>query len=226
MKTNANTLEERTSLAKIYLADVREIAPYAPELMAKISANYPDRARKILSFVREKDRLRSLAAGLLLEEALGARKARAVLPGKYGKPSVEGGPHFNLSHSGDYVLLAVDDVPVGIDIERWTERNCAALAAVSFHEDEFTEDGRAFPAGPAGLAIEPWLFFDRWTLKESYVKMRGTGLSTDMKSFRVVIEGNAARVDGDPGVRLQLSHALEGYSIAVCSGPGGKPARA
>ncbi|MDR1917281.1 MAG: 4'-phosphopantetheinyl transferase superfamily protein [Synergistaceae bacterium] len=175
--------------------------------MEKISALYPDRARKILKYTREEDRMRSLAAGMLLEEALGARKVGAIFIGKYGKPRVEDGPHFNISHSGDYVLLAVNDAPVGIDIELWTDEDCSALADAAFHEDERALLGRS----PSARS-----FFDLWTLKESYIKMLGTGLSTDTKSFKVIIEGDAARIDTDPDVRLYLSHILEGYSVSVC----------
>jgi 4'-phosphopantetheinyl transferase len=195
--------------AGIYLADIREIAPRAHALMEKISALYPERARKILGYAREEDRLRSLAAGMLLEYALGARKAGAVFIGEYGKPRVEGGPHFNISHSGDYVLLAAADAPVGIDIELWTDGDCSALADAAFHEDERALLGRS----PSARS-----FFDLWTLKESYVKMLGTGLSAGTKSFKVIIDGGAARIDTDPGVRLYLSHILEGYSVSVCLG--------
>jgi 4'-phosphopantetheinyl transferase len=195
-------------LTEIYLADIRMIAPRANELMEKISA-CPDRARKILKLARDMDRLRSLAAGVLLEEALGTRKALSVLPGKHGKPYVEGGPHFNISHSGDYVLLAVDDAPVGIDIERWADGDYTVLAEAAFHEDECV----LLASNPSAR-----IFFDHWTLKESYVKMLGTGLSTDTKSFRAIIEGETARIDTDPDAHLYLSHILEGYSIAVCSG--------
>lgn len=31
-------------------------------------------------------------------------------------------PHFNLSHSGDYVVLAISETPIGVDIQ--TEREC------------------------------------------------------------------------------------------------------
>lgn len=43
------------------------------------------------------------------------------------KPSLEARkgkkyPHFNLSHSGDYVVLAISETPIGVDIQ--TERPC------------------------------------------------------------------------------------------------------
>jgi len=40
--------------------------------------------------------------------------------GAHGKPCCAGGPEFNLSHSGDLILLALDGQrPVGVDVEQW-----------------------------------------------------------------------------------------------------------
>jgi 4'-phosphopantetheinyl transferase len=56
----------------------------------------------------------------VLSERLGiAAPAIRVSRTDTGKPIVTEGVHFNVSHSGDLVLLAVsDDQPVGVDIER------------------------------------------------------------------------------------------------------------
>lgn len=196
--------------------DVRRIARSIKkaELAAeKISSAYPERMQKISRLTREEDRLRSLAAGLLLCEVLGAPK---IFYGEGEKPYIPGGPHFNLSHSGDYALLAVDDGPVGVDIEKWEtwfENEWPALSA-SFHENEraaLSENGT-----PSAKA-----FFDMWTLKESYVKMLGTGFSVEPSGFAVKIEGRYASVESDPGAYLRLYSpedcGLEGYSIALCA---------
>jgi phosphopantetheinyl transferase len=55
-----------------------------------------------------------------------------------------------------------------------------------------------------------------WTLKESYVKMLGAGLSIEPASFAVKIDGVRASVESDPGAHLRL-YELEGYSIALCA---------
>jgi 4'-phosphopantetheinyl transferase len=50
--------------------------------------------------------------------------------GEHGKPALENpGPHFNLSHSGDWAVVAVSaQAPVGIDVERVRENvDIAAL---------------------------------------------------------------------------------------------------
>jgi 4'-phosphopantetheinyl transferase len=191
-------------MGAIYSANIRDLAPYAPGLMEKVSRAFPDRARKIRAYVRADDRLRSLAAGLLLERALGNRE---ILYGEYGKPYVDGGPYFSVSHSGDYAILAVDDEPVGVDIEQWSDVDYVALSRVSFHKDE-CERVECEPSART--------FFDIWTLKESYIKLLGTGFSEDMTGFCVNVEGCDARVDADKNVSLRLYDDLKGYSVALC----------
>ena len=57
----------------------------------------------------------------LVEEKLGISPQALVLEkNENGKPTVQGHPafYFNLSHAGDYVVLAHGDVPLGVDIEQ------------------------------------------------------------------------------------------------------------
>ncbi len=78
---------------------------------------------------------------------------------------------FNLSHSGELVLLAFSDGrPVGIDIEaKRPLRDMAALAAQHFS----AEESRLVAAGgPAGEAC----FFRNWSRREAVAKAMGLGL--------------------------------------------------
>ena len=185
--------------------DVRRVARKAEFAAEKITAAYPERMRKIARLARCEDQLRSLAASLLLCEVMGAPK---ILYEERGKPYTPDGPYFNLSHSGDCTLLAVDDSPVGVDIEKWEtsfEDELPAMSRVSFHENE-----------RAVLAPTVKAFFDLWTLKESYLKMLGTGLSVEPASFAVRMEKISARVESNPGAHMRL-YELEGYSAAICA---------
>lgn len=73
--------------------------------------------------------------------------------------------HFNLSHAGDYVVCAVSDRAVGIDIER-LRRNAIKVAKRFFTQAECDWIG------------DDNLRFSRlWTLKEAYAKLTGEGIA-------------------------------------------------
>jgi len=86
---------------------------------------------------------------------------------------------FNVSHTRGMIALGVTwNATLGVDIE-----DVAARAAPLEIADRFFS-----PAEAAALtALDPPLrqrrFFEYWTLKESYVKARGTGLSTPLDKF-------------------------------------------
>ncbi|MGR3779421.1 4'-phosphopantetheinyl transferase family protein [Bacillus paramycoides] len=87
--------------------------------------------------------------------------------------------HFNISHSGNWVVCAIDSLPIGIDIEKIDvlDLNLAKnfFSTVEYKdllkkEDEYER---------------LQYFYDLWTLKESYIKTIGKGLSISLNSFTV-----------------------------------------
>lgn len=95
-----------------------------------------------------------------------------------GKPFFPDRPqlHFNLSHSGSFALCALDDSPVGVDIEtvrphhpRLAERICspAELAWLGAQAD------------PQGALLS------LWTKKEARVKQDGCGLAVPLREIYV-----------------------------------------
>lgn len=100
----------------------------------------------------------------------------------YGKPALNDHRlEFNLSHSGDFVLLAVTrERKVGIDVERIRlESSSSAIARRYF--------SRAEVAGLESLPLKQRekAFFTCWTRKEAYIKAQGMGLSLPLESFDV-----------------------------------------
>lgn len=99
----------------------------------------------------------------------------------YGRPSLIQWPElsFNVSHTDGMIALAVaENGQIGIDIERLgTRRSTQNLAQHCFTRREVI----------ALQAIDPsrfdTTFFSYWTLKESYVKACGLGLSLPLDSF-------------------------------------------
>jgi len=98
---------------------------------------------------------------------------------EHEKPSLKNFPkaHFNISHSGDFVVVAFSDCPVGIDIEK-NKGNRLAVAKRFFAKEELN-DLFAYPEGEKQIEY----FYQLWTLKESYMKAIGKGISMSLSSF-------------------------------------------
>lgn len=95
--------------------------------------------------------------------------------GKFGKPYLPNYPnvYFNLSHSGQYVVCAVSDRPVGIDIQVIRPYYLDVARRV-YNPGELEQIKNS--ADPASE------FTKLWTKKEAYLKMLGCGLITDIKA--------------------------------------------
>ena len=87
------------------------------------------------------------------------------------------GLFFNVSHAGDYVVGVLSDCEVGCDIEK----NANAPLEVAEHYFYHSELAYIKAAKNKDKA-----FFTLWTLKESYMKMTGRGMSLPLDSFEVV----------------------------------------
>ena len=168
--------------------------------------------------------------------------------GAQGKPEIAAGlPRiaFNLSHGTRLVALAVaagDDAgPVGVDVEQAT-RNIGPGIARRYFAPEEVADLEALPE-----AQQRDRFFTLWSLKESYIKATGFGLSLPLDSFsfafpapdRIAFRHHPGRVPphfaGDgfspafsaPAFRQAMltSPAGERHSLALCGGEPARPGR-
>ena len=99
----------------------------------------------------------------------------------YGKPRIKEKPdfHFNLSHSGNWVVLAFGGSEVGVDVETILMDDKKIKVAHRF----FGEQERQFVFQTEVDSHKR--FFQIWTAKESYLKFLGTGLQTPLTSFDV-----------------------------------------
>lgn len=142
--------------------------------------------------------------------------------GPQGKPSLRGGPAFNLSHAGHWAALAVAEaqVDLGIDIEahRQVERAVA--------ERFFSASEVAALSGLTGAAWELG-FFRIWTRKEAVIKALGSGLSLPLDSFDVTAGANAQLLrlaGGDPSAwHLRDLAPGAGMQGALAVRAGGQP---
>lgn len=137
------------------------------------------------------DRSRFLLGRVLLRGLLGAwlrcpPRAVPIHPGPHGKPHCPGGPEFNLSHSGDLVLLAVHTHrAVGVDVEQlrpeldWRPIARRVLPAEQvLHLERLRDDAESCR-----------VFHEHWCRLEAGLKAEGLGF--------------AARRPGHPPARLK-----------------------
>ena len=186
----------------LYIADVRKLPlpKECPELAAKLSN---ERRQKLETLSQPEKQKQCLGAGLLLEKALACHgvSADSVRVGEHGKPKADG-ICFNLSHSGDLVICAVSQVPVGCDIERRRE------TPTHLAERFFSDGEKAYLASFVGEEYNHQ-FFRLWTMKESYAKMTGEGLARSLDTFDVLQK---------KGESCHFSeYEIEGYQISVCT---------
>jgi 4'-phosphopantetheinyl transferase len=133
---------------------------------------------------------------IVLSEHLGvaARDVR-VSRTDTGKPVIAEGIHFNVSHSGDLILLALSEQrAVGVDVERRREvPRVRALTARWLSEAERVDVARLLAAG----ASDSEAFLRIWSLKEARLKALGVGIS------------GASRAPLDDVHALPLDHLLD-----------------
>ncbi len=126
-------------------------------------SSLPDSRRiKIDRLVHESDKLASACAGLLIDKFIG----KNLKLNEYGKPYSDE-KFFNISHSGNYVIIAVSDFEVGCDVEMKRELEYERLGKIVFHENERKKLSETDDKGS--------LFFKLWTSKEAFIKCLGEG---------------------------------------------------
>ena len=239
MKLIADTI--LLSVVDTHTIQAAQVAQYTSQLS-------PDEYRRNQRFRFPEDRQRDLCARALqrsvLANQLGCEPAALVFArGEHGKPELAGefaqsGLHFNLSHAGQWVALAVAAVPVGVDVEH-TERDndVMAIADRHFYGVELDEL-LAFAE-----AEQRERFFDYWTLKEAYMKARGEGIALGLQNFAFTTQRNdrielhlSEHIDDDPaqwqfhnstpepGYRLALAYRSASPLRVCCeAGLGGRP---
>jgi 4'-phosphopantetheinyl transferase len=109
----------------------------------------------------------------------------------YGRPEIIASAgmlplRFNLSHTDGLIICGVVlKQDIGVDVEN-LERNGATVdIADRFFSSQETKDLYAIP-----FEEKRARFFDYWTLKESYIKARGMGLSLPLEQFTFHLSEN------------------------------------
>lgn len=136
----------------------------------------PDKKSRIEKYKNNDDKKRSIAgemlARIMLAEMCSINPKDIVYKlHENGKPYADNAKaEFNISHSGDYVICAVNDSPVGADIE--------LIRSLSVYPDKFfTDKEKAYIFKSHDKNETKRRFFEIWTFKEALIKMHGETLS-------------------------------------------------
>ncbi len=180
------------------------------------SLNY-FRKKEILKKININDRKRSLAGDLLIKTYLskiyGIKKEEIVIKkGEHGKPYVLNVPaHFNISHSGNYVVVAISDKPIGIDLEI-IEDFSAILAKKLFNEDELKYISQIGYSNKKSVMQQR--FYEIWTAKEAYLKYLGLGISGGVNSLSFSL-CNSKLIPNKKDINLSYDYSVPGGIIAI-----------
>ena len=150
----------------------------------------PGLKEKTLRYKRWQDQQRHLIGKLLLRESfkiydLPSDSLKNITYNTYERPFLKEGIDFNISHSGEYVILAIgQDIRLGVDIEK--------IVPVDF--THFTSVMTARQWEIIKKSDNPYpMFFMYWTMKESVIKADSRGLSVPLKHLE--IQGNRVEYD-------------------------------
>ena len=197
--------------SRIYIMNTHALT-VSSDLTASLPAYRRD---AIARFALEKDKKLSVGAGLLLQKACadagaeGEDRAVDFLPG--GKPVLHNRPdvHFSLSHSGEIAVCAISESNVGCDIEsvgKFRELLAKKICSPAELEYLYSLDENERAGG----------FTRLWTLKESYMKFTGDGLSAGADRIGFILTPSGAKLPGR-GELSFFEYAVDcGYRCSLC----------
>lgn len=171
-------------------------------LDASLELVSPQRRTHALRFFADSDRLQSAASYLLLKKGLWEEYSiDGCVDFNYdtgGKPHLRdcGSIHFNISHCNAAVACVLSRVETGIDVECIVPYDDEVARAVLSP----LEYGKVVASGNPALE-----FCRYWTKKESLLKMKGEGLTGDIRTVAV-----------DDKAFITFEDLQKGYVCSVC----------
>ncbi len=204
-----------------------ELGPWGTDQIRLLTQLPGEEQNRIRRYRRDADRYRSLAAALLPRLLIAHRSSQPMSAiqferGRTGKPSYPRDPsvHFNLSHSGRYIALAVAATPVGVDLEQLRPHVDYEAIAKRF----FAADEQRWLAG-FHESERQRRFIALWSRKESLLKATGDGVAGGLSAFSAIAEDDTEIEIPYRGHTwfLRSYSALPQSGLALCCGSAGLP---
>lgn len=180
-----------------------------------------EKKKKIASYINKEDAYRTLLGDVMIRSVICKRykisnqKIRYSY-NIYGKPDwIEDKDfYFNISHSGNWIVCIVGNVPVGTDIEQIRPIQLELISQLFSMEEVMDLNSKT-------IIERINYFYDLWTLKESYVKAIGTGLSTSLNSFTISKRGEGNIIFNQDNVNstyfFKQYNIDSDYKLSICA---------
>ena len=193
-------------MTQIYLTDI----PKNIDIM-----KYETMVRKNINIDINYKNIQTLTAWILLLKILEIKGYKNIKfrKNKHNKPYlIEIGKFFNISHSYEKVVLALSDEEIGIDIEKILNPNLKII------DRFFTEMEKKYIFMDNNYIKIKERFYIIWTLKESYLKYKGTGLSEKLSSFNIdIINYHIKIIKKNKELLIKLGYKkIDDYILSYC----------
>ena len=161
--------------------------------------------RKIDNLIRTDDRYQRILGRMLLRELLNdIYDESKIYYDINGKPLIDG-TNFNISHSHKYVLVAVDENKIGVDIEKNRKVN------LNIMKKFLTKDEIHNVINSDDKYLSFWIYY---TMKEAYIKYLGTGI-TDIMNVKFKFDRNKYICLNDKSLKIFVSTEIDDYIFAI-----------
>lgn len=203
-----------TSEIKLFKIKISAYLEVVPNLRQLLNPNEMSRAERFY-FERDKNRFiicRALLKLILTEETKQDILNINIEAGINKKPYLTSHPQlfFNVSHSGDYAIIAIDNQPIGVDVEFIdAHQNVVEIMPEVFKNPEID--------AVLNANDKNYTFYKFWTRKEAIAKASGKGIDTHFLRIPA-LEGShtikTAWVSGIENLQV-LSFDLDEHYIAA-----------
>ena len=164
---------------------LKNINDYSDTFINEFYKSVPlSKKEKIIKLLDYENKKRSIVGCILLNTLL-ENKVNEFTYNEYGKPFVKDNEtFFNISHSYDYVVCAISNKRIGIDIEKIREvpMNTVNQFATEIEKNYISKSYERL--------------FQIYTLKEAYFKMLGTNLN-NILDIEFIINDNTITSNKD-----------------------------
>ena len=196
----------------LYIADIKKLED-SLKLETILTSLPKEDCDKILKFRKLEDRMRCALGRVMIrrlaEEEIGLWDIEIKLS-ENGKPyfDIEKAPKFNISHSGDLVVMAAGKYEVGVDVQKhksakW-ERLIKCFKPSEQEMIRTAEDPEA-------------CFYKIWTIKEAFFKFLGIGISMFKNDDSTIDYRNNRIIYKDSIIYFNVINMAD-YTISFCSG--------